>query len=209
MYCPVVRCLGCISDVYTCEGESNEPDHRETVNRKALVRYSISDARWPRNSILRDFYRGRCGKKEKPGRQADSSVSEKERLPNAVTGQETYLREMAQISHHSDKLRIMDDGTSPYITKYTQSRSGYKGRLYAQGVGLSKAPKRIRKVAGGGLGIRDWDVETAYFTFDPQVVEKLQIQIESPYFLLREVTLYIEEKETKWRSIRETGDGPD
>ena len=77
MYFPVVRCVGCIIDVYTCEGESNEPDRREKANRKALGRYSISGARWSNNSILRDCYRARRGKEEKPGRKADSSVSEK------------------------------------------------------------------------------------------------------------------------------------
>ena len=91
-----------------------------------------------------------------------------------MTGQETYLREMAKISPHTDKLRIMDDGTVSNITKYIQSRSGYKGRLYAQWVGLSKAPKRIRKVAGGGSGIRDWDVEMAYFAFASHVVENFR-----------------------------------
>ena len=78
--------------------------------------------------------------------------------------------------------------------------------MYAQGVALSKMPRRIRQVAYEGLDVRDWDVEMAYFTIAAQVVDRLRAQIKSPYFSMSTLKLYIRDRSAIWASIRETAD---
>ena len=67
-------------------------------------------------------------------------------------------------------------------------------------------PRRIRQVAYEGLDVCDWDVEMAYFTIAAQVVDKLRAQINSPYFSMSTIKLYISDRSAIWASIRETAD---
>ena len=78
--------------------------------------------------------------------------------------------------------------------------------VYAQGVALSKMPRRIRQVAYEGLDVRGRDVGMAYFTISAQVADKLQVQINSPYFCMGTLKLYIRDMRTIWVSIKETAD---
>ena len=109
------------------------------------------------------------------------------------------------MSHVEDKCAD-PSGAVSYVTRYNLCSSGYEGRVYAQGVALSKMPRRIRQVAYEGLDVRDWDVEMAYFTISAQVVDKLRVQINSPHFSMSTLKLYISDRSAIWASIRETAD---
>ena len=91
-----------------------------------------------------------------------------------------------------------------YFTRYRQSSTGYKGRLLAEGIALSKAPRAIRAIAYTDLSVRDWGVSMAYFTFASQAVDKLQICQDSPYFRLETTKAYIRSKETVYESLKNT-----
>ena len=54
-----------------------------------------------------------------------------------------------------------------------------------------------------GMGVGDWVVEMAYFTIDTQIVDKLRIQIDAPYFNMEQVRLYIRDNPVVWNSIKE------
>ena len=54
-YCPVIRCTGSLDDVYTCSEDGSDSVYPERLNRKALERYSASEARWENNTIVRDY----------------------------------------------------------------------------------------------------------------------------------------------------------
>ena len=206
-YCPVVRCDGSLQDVYLFPNESHEPTHAEYVNRDALIRYGQSQARWDNNRILRDFYKINAETKQMTGGSGPKKkalLRRRERLSMMSISHETYMRELKKLIARIDSLPINDHGCVSYQTRYSHSQSGYKGRLYAQGVALSKTPKRIRQVAYKGLQVQDWDIQMAYFTFAAQAVEKLQVQINSPYFRLDTVKMYIEDRVKVWESIRKT-----
>ena len=59
-----------------------------------------------------------------------------------------------------------------------------------------------------GIRVRDWDVGSAYFTFDRQDVLKLSIENECRHFRLETVRYYIDNKESIWESMKaEYSDG--
>ena len=124
----------------------------------------------------------------------------------ASQSQEVYLRESLKLLRYASSIPMGVDGTVRYVTRYSQSSSGYRGRVYAQGVALSKAPRRLRQISYDGMGVRDWDVEMAYFTLATQIVDKLRIQIKCPYFNMDTLRLYIRDKHAVWGSLREHGD---
>ena len=121
--------------------------------------------------------------------------------------QDSQMRELAKLLQHTDTLCDTADGNVEYTTRYKQSNSGYKGRLYAKCVALSKAPKRIRQIAQSGLGIREWGVRMAYFAFSAHDVDKLKVQLQSPYFRPNTTKLYTRERKTIWDSLRRV-EGP-
>ena len=88
-----------------------------------------------------------------------------------------------------------------YDTTYGHGSTGYKGRLFAKETSLQMAPRRIREIAYDGIGVRDWDVSSAYFTFALQAVEKLRIQIQHPHFQLATVRRYIDDRHGAWKSL--------
>ena len=57
----------------------------------------------------------------------------------------------------------------------------------AKNIPLQKAPLRIRGIAYEGIGVRDWDVESAYFNFALKDIEKLRIKIPHTHFQLATV----------------------
>ena len=105
--------------------------------------------------------------------------------------------------HRASGIPLNDDGSVTFTTRYVQSASGYRGRVYAQGVALSKVPRRLRKIAYDGMGARDWDVAMAYFIFETQNVDKLGIQIASPYFNMNTIRIYIRDKHSVRGSAKE------
>ena len=96
--------------------------------------------------------------------------------------------------HQASVMPLNADGTVCYTTRYEQSASGYRGRVYAKGVALSKVPRRIRQISYDGMDVRGWGVEMAYFTFATQIAAKIRIQINSPYFNMDTLRLYIRDK---------------
>ena len=88
-----------------------------------------------------------------------------------------------------------------YDTTYGHSSTGYKGRLFAKDISLQMAPRRIREIAYDGLGVRDWDVSSAYFNFALQAVEKLRIKIPRAHFQLETVRSYIDDRQGAWKSL--------
>ena len=129
-----------------------------------------------------------------------------QRLSNS---QDAYLVEFKKLIKRTESLPINDSGCAKYLTRYRHIQGGYKGRLYAEGAALSKTPKRLRQVAYEGLGVVGWDIRMAYFTFASQDVEKLQVQMSSPYFRLDTVKMYLREREKVWASLREISDASD
>ena len=209
MYCPVVLCAGCLRDVYMFEIDSNEPTHMEVANRKSLMEYGESEARWSNNLILRNFYKMQADKKEKQGRKKSELIGRKDKMLRLSNSQDAYLREFKKLIKSTESLPINDSGCVTYLTRYRHSQGEYKGRLYAEGTALSKTPKRLRQVAYKGLGVEDWDIRMAYFTFAAQAVEKLKVQMHSPYFRLDTVKVYLKDREKVWTSLREIIDAID
>ena len=102
-----------------------------------------------------------------------------------------------------DRVRTFtkeDSGVVRYETTYGQRRTGYKGRLFAKNISLQTAPRRLRGIAYEGLGVRDRDVESAFFTFALQAVEKLKINIPHSNLQLATVRKYLGDQ----RSARES-----
>ena len=124
----------------------------------------------------------------------------------APQSQEVYIRESLKLLHYASSLPMGLDGTVRYVTRYSQSSSGYRGRVYAQGVALSKVPRRLRQISYEGMGARDWGVEMAYYTLATQIVDKLRIEIKCPYFNMDTTRLYIRDKHAVWNSLREHAD---
>ena len=64
--------------------------------------------------------------------------------------------------HYAPIIPLGDDGTVSYTTRYAQSGSGYRGRVYAQGVDLPKAPSRLRNISyaewAAGDGASRWRI---------------------------------------------------
>ena len=92
-----------------------------------------------------------------------------------------------------------------YTTRYSQSTSGYRGRVYAQGVAVPKVPRRLMHLAYDGMDVRDWDVAMAYFTCDTQIVDKLRLKIYCPYFNMDALRLYIRGKHVVRGPIKDHG----
>ena len=78
-----------------------------------------------------------------------------------------------------------------YTTTYAKCADGYQGRVYAQGVALSKVPRGIREIEYDGLSVRDWGVEMAYFAFSVQFVGKMKPEISRPYIRMDTLRLYL------------------
>ena len=151
----------------------------------------------------KNIYKQLVEKKKGSGSKKKSDMCSEERAKKCLRGQEVYLREFTKLMHHTSGIPINADGSVSFTTKYVQSASGYRGRVYAEGVALSKVPRRLRQIAYEGMAVRDWDVAMAYFTFATQIVDKLGIQIASPHFNMDTLRLYIMDKRTIWNSINE------
>ena len=95
--------------------------------------------------------------------------------------------------HHANSAPEGEDGYVSYTTTYARCKDGYPGRVYAQGVALSKMHRGVRQIAYTGLGVRDWEAEMAYFTFAVQVVGKLNPRLGCPYFHMDTLRAYIRE----------------
>ena len=68
-------------------------------------------------------------------------------------------------TRHMDHIRSIPkagDGIVKYNTTYGSRNTGYKGRLFANGISLPTAPRRTRGIAYEGTGVRDWDAQSAY-----------------------------------------------
>ena len=143
-------------------------------------------------------------KKKGSGGRKKSDMCSEERAKKRVASQDAYLREFMKLMRHAGGMPVSAGGSVSFPTKYAQSSSGYRGRVYAEGVALSKAPRRLRQIAYEGADVRDWDVAMAYFTFATQIVDKLGIQIPSPYFNMDTLRLYITDKRAIWNSINES-----
>ena len=98
-------------------------------------------------------------------------------------------------------MKKEDSGLLRYETTYGKSRTGYKGRLFAKNISLQTAPRSLREIAYDGLGVRDWDVESAYFTFALQAVEKLEINFAHPNFQMATVRKYLGDRRSAWDSL--------
>ena len=129
--------------------------------------------------------------------------STNERIALYVKKQDAYLSGLTMLITHTDTAPVESDGYVTYTTKYARSKEGYQGRVYAQGVALSKVPRRIRQIAYTGISVRDWDIEMAYFTFAAQVADKLQPILSCPHFQMDTLRLYIRDRRSIWNSIKE------
>ena len=119
--------------------------------------------------------------------------------------QDVYLRESVKLLHYAASIPLDGDGTVRYTTRYSQSSSGYRGRVYAQGVAFSNGNRRLLHLAYDGMGARDWGVEMAYFTFATQIADKLRIKIGCPYSNMDTQMLYTRDKHVARGSIKEHG----
>ena len=63
------------------------------------------------------------------------------------------------------------------------------------------APRRIREIAYEGMGVRDWDVSSAYFNFAIQAVQKLRINITHSHFQMATVRRYVSDKQGAWNTL--------
>ena len=150
------------------------------------------------------FYHARSSKRNKQGRTAYDARARMEEDAKLTTTHDAFIRELAKIIDHTRTAKNRPGGVVSYSTRYRQSSTGYKGRLFAEGVALSKAPRAIRAIAYSDLDVRDWDVSMAYFTFASQAVDKLMIDQDNPHFRLETVKAYIRSKETVYESMKNT-----
>ena len=149
-------------------------------------------------------YNRRMERKKGSGALKKSDKNTNERCANLVKKQDAYLSGLTMLLHHTTAAPVGDDGCVSYATKYARCKEGYPGRVYAQGIALSKMPRRVRQVAYTGLNVRDWDVEMAYFTFAVQVVDKLKPKLASRHFHMDTLRMYLRDRRSFWNSLRET-----
>ena len=143
-------------NVYCFDNETHEPGHREIVNRLALTRYADSEARWRRNSILRDVYKYKAERKGMEGREKRDIVGEKGNTQRLTVGQDAYRRGLKHLLQHTDAYPVNDIGCFPYTARYRRRQSVHTGRIYAEGVDISKTPKRFRQIDYKGIDERGW-----------------------------------------------------
>ena len=140
-----------------------------------------------------------------PGKRKHSRVSkstDQGKDPNdRLSHQEDYIRNHARYLGQIRTLARSSNGIVKYNATYGQSSTGYKGRLFAKDISLQMAPRRIREIAYEGMGVRDWDVSSAYFNFALQAVQKLRINIPHSHFQLATVRRYIDDKQGAWKSL--------
>ena len=127
-----------------------------------------------------------------------------EKIASYVKKQDAYLSGLTMLMAHIDTAAVDSEGHAVYTTKYARSKEGFQGRVYAKGVALSKIPRRVRQVAYTGIGVRDWDIEMAYFTFAVQVADKLHPILNCPHFQMDTLRLYIRDRKFIWDSIKST-----
>ena len=104
-------------------------------------------------------------------------IEDNEENNSSRAKQEDYVHNYTRYLNHVRTYPEEDSGVVRYETTYGQSSTGYKGRLFAKNISLQTAPRRLREIAYGALGVRDWDVESAYFTFALQAEGELKINI--------------------------------
>ena len=133
------------NEFYLYNNETGEPVRREIPNRTALRKYAKRDASWRNSSILREFYTSQVNMKNRARcRKGDAISNTEERMSRLSLSQDAYIRDLTKLLQHTATLCETSEDNASYTTRYRQRNSGYKGRLYAKGVALSKAPKRIR-----------------------------------------------------------------
>ena len=117
---------------------------------------------------------------------------------------ESFANHYTKFTSHVRHLPRYDEGLAKYTTKYgRRSAGGYSGRLFAKNTSPQQAPRRIREIAYQGLGVRDWDVQSAYFAFAYQDVAKLRPKLQDPAFQLSTVKRYLEDRKSAWGSMRQ------
>ena len=143
-------------------------------------------------------------KKSKQGRAPNDEKANREEESKMEASHESFTRELTKILHMAASTPQRSDGSVSYKTRYRQSSTGYQGRLFADGVAMANAPRRVRAIAYRDIGVCDWDVSMAYFTFAAQAIDKLAIEQDGPYFRLETVKKYISDRDCVRKSISET-----
>ena len=167
-YCPSLRCVGALSDVYMPQEGPGEIALPEKINKVALERYAASQTRLENAALLRGFYKSpsdTCGEKGKRRRQNLADTNTSAEMMNKGERLDFYLSMMKKVISRANSPHQIPGGVRKYSTRYRQSSAGYKGRLQAEGPSMQKCPRRIRQVACGGQEVVDWDVEMEYFAF--------------------------------------------
>ena len=147
------------------------------------------------------FYHARSSQRNKKGRTAYDSRVRMEADAKMTNTHDAFVREITKINEHTRTAKYRPGGEVPYATRCRQISTCYNGRLLAEGVALSKAPRAIRAIAYSDLDLRDWCVSMAYFTFASHAVGKLMIDQDIPYFRLEAAKAYILSKETVYESM--------
>ena len=132
-------------------------------------------------------------------------MEENEGNQKRLAHQEDYVRTYTRYLDHIRSLRKDDSGFVKYDTTYGHRSTGYKGRRSAKNISLQMAPRRMREIAYDGIGVRDWDVESAYFTFAIQAARKLQIKIPHAHFQLGAVRKYLDDRQNARGSLSSGG----
>ena len=65
---------------------------------------------------------------------------------NMYQRQDVYLRESVKLTSYAPSIPLGEDGTVRYAARYSQRSSGYRRRVYAQGVALARAPRRLMPI---------------------------------------------------------------
>ena len=67
--------------------------------------------------------------------------------------------------------------------------------------GTPRFPRKLRRNAYQGLGVKGWGVSSAYITIAAQIIDKLELQYSSPYFKLHYTRQYLAAKNDTWGAI--------
>ena len=151
--------------------------------------------------ILKEFYnRPNERKFDAKGRKNTHQIYQ-EYAEKVLRKQESFANQYTKYTIHVRQLPRYGDGLVKYTTKYGRIAGGYSGRLFAKNTSPQQAPRRIREFAYQGLGVRDWDVQSAYFAFAYQDVAKLRPKLQDPAFQLSTVKRYLEDRKSAWASV--------
>ena len=128
-------------------------------------------------------------------------MEDNEEKNSRLAHQGDYVLIYTRYLDHVRTIPKEDSGLVEYGATYGQSSTGYKGRRFAKNISTQMAPRILRGIAYEGVVVRDWDVESVYFSFALQAVGELKIKTPHANFQLEAVRKYLGDRQNAWESL--------